>query len=147
MPTPAKATEVSDSKTQTEREVRAAIPNSGIRVPSRPRHYWASVNQPWIICRNIDHFWICRFNNDGLSLRCYRLLLRALQISCLLRALAHYLHCIHYLLLLVHIGVSERRGPGKVLIHIAKHRRKLRKRFDARIPGLLVYLVSQFFAL
>src|SRR4029077_4712070 len=81
MPSPAKATEVSDSKTQPEREVRAAIPNSRIRIPSRPCDHGTSVNQPWIISGNIDHFGIRRFNNDCLSLGRYLLLWRAFQIS------------------------------------------------------------------
>src|SRR6202051_751820 len=113
MPAPAKAAEESDSKANTERQVWTAIPNSWIRIPSRPGNYVTSVHHPRIVCRHIDHFRIGRLHNDCFFLRGYGLLRRGLQISRLLRTLAHYLHCIHYLLLLIYVRVAERRGPGK----------------------------------
>ncbi len=107
MPAPAKAAEEPDSKAHAERQVWTAKPNSWIRVPSRPSNYGTSVHQPRIVCGYIDHFWIGRFHNNVLFLRCYSLLRSAFQTSRLLRTLAHYLHCIHHLLL-IHISVAER---------------------------------------
>jgi hypothetical protein len=40
-------------------------------------------------------------------LRGYGLLLRGLKIAGLLRALAHRLYCIHHILLLVVVGISQ----------------------------------------
>src|SRR5580692_8895610 len=125
MPSPAKAAEEPNSKADTKREVGAAKPDSWIWVPSRPRDDRSPINQPRIVTWNIHHVWIGRFDGNRLSLRRYGLLGCALQITRLLRPLTHYLHRLHYVVLLIHIGVAERRGPGKVLVHVAKHRRKL----------------------
>src|SRR5208283_5044738 len=56
MPTPFIASVVSDSEADSKRKVGARIPNFGIRIPSRPRHDWVSVNNPWVVRGDIDDF-------------------------------------------------------------------------------------------
>jgi hypothetical protein len=75
------------------------------------------------------------------------LLRRALKIARFLGSLAHHLHGIHYILLLVVIGIAEGGRPGEVLVHISKHGRKCGKRFDAGVPGLLVHRLAKIFTL
>src|ERR1700691_5794688 len=81
MPSPAKAAEEANSKTNTEREIWAAEPDSWIWIPSWPRYNRAAVNQPGIVTRNINDIWISRFNDNRLSLRRYGLLGRGFQIA------------------------------------------------------------------
>ena len=107
IPTPSIATEETDSKTYAEREVGAAIPDSRIGVPSGPRHDGVSVNQPWIIRRDIDDLWVSRLNDDRRALRLNGLLRRVLKIACLFSSLAHHLHGIHYILFLIVVGIAE----------------------------------------
>jgi hypothetical protein len=60
-----------------------------------------------------------------------------------LRALTHRLDRVHHILLMIDVGVSERRRPRQVLVHVRKDRWKLRERLDARIPGLRVDLLRE----
>src|SRR4029077_6093478 len=117
-PAPSKTAEVSDSEADTEGEVRTCIPNSGIRIPSRPRHYGISVNDPRIIRGDINHVRAGGLNDDRGILRGYGLLRRTLQIASFFRFLAHYLHGIHHVLLLVVVSVAQRWRPGEGLVHI-----------------------------
>src|SRR4029077_18043928 len=121
MPAPSITSKEANSEAAPEREIRAAIPDSGIRIPSRPRHNRTAVNQPRIIRGDVNDFGACRLNDDGRVLRRYGLLGRARKIAGILRALAHYLHGVHHILLLVVVGVAERRRPGQVLVHISKN--------------------------
>jgi hypothetical protein len=108
MPAPSITTVEADSEANSEREVWAAIPDSGILVPSWPRYYRTSVNHPWIIGGDVNDFGAGGLNDDRRALRRYGLLLRVLKIALFLRPLAHHLHGIHHILLLVVIGVAER---------------------------------------
>jgi hypothetical protein len=63
-----------------------------------------------------------------------------------LRALAHHLDGRHHVRLLVHIGLSEGRGPGDVLVQVCEDRWKLGQRFDAGIPRLGVDGITQLIA-
>src|ERR1700730_15262132 len=142
MPSPAKAAEEADSKTCAEFNRRAADENSWHRIPSGPHRQGRTVHEPRIVCGHINDVWIGWFNDDRLSLRRYRLLRRALQISRLLRTSPHNLYGIHHGLLLIYIGISQRRGPGKILVQVGKHGRKLRERLNTGIPALLIYLFT-----
>jgi hypothetical protein len=73
------------------------------------------------------------------------LLGRGLKIARLLGSLAHYLYGIHYILLLVVIGIAKRGRPAEVLVHISKDRWKCGERFYAWVPGLLVDSLAQCF--
>src|SRR5208282_586177 len=106
-PAPSKTTEESNAETDAEREVGALIPDSGIGIPSRPRHDGTSVNQPGIICGDVNHIGAGRLNDDSRAVRGYGLLRRGLQVAGLLRPLAHRLYGIHHVLFLVVVGVAQ----------------------------------------
>ena len=86
IPAPSKASEEADSKPHPERQVRAAKPNSGIRVPSRPRHDGISVSHPRIIRGDVNDLGVGRLNDDRRALVGYDLLRRGLKIASALRA-------------------------------------------------------------
>src|ERR1700719_202346 len=106
-PAPPKAAEPTDSEAESERQVRTAEPDPRIRIPSRPRDDRISVDQPRIIRGNVNDRWISRLNDDVRVLRRHGLLRRGLKIAGCLRSPAHYLHCIHHILLLVVVGVAQ----------------------------------------
>src|SRR6267143_335758 len=99
MPAPSISSVVADSVSDSERKVRVAVPNSGILVPTRPRFYRTSVNQPRIIRGDVNDFGASWLDDDCRVLRRYGLLLRSLKISRFLRALAHLLYGVHHILL------------------------------------------------
>src|SRR5258708_26031663 len=121
VPSPAKATEVPDSKTKTETYNGPRIEDARNRIPPRPRNQRGSVRELGIVLRNVHDLGIRGFNDDGLSLRCYRLLRRVFETTRLLRALAHDLYCVHDCLLLIHVCIPKRRSPGKVLVHFGNN--------------------------
>src|SRR5580704_8918769 len=146
-PAPAKAAEETDSETNSKEKVRAAKPDSGIWIPIRPRGYGIAVHHPGIVGWNVNNIRLRGLNDDRRTLVRHGLLLRALQISRLLGFLAHHLNRIHHVLLLVVVGVAQRRGPGQVFIHVAEDRWKGGERFYAGIPILLVHRFCQIVAL
>src|SRR5271157_1360781 len=107
-PAPSVSAVEADSEADSEREVRAAKPDSGIRVPSRPRSYRASVNQPRIIGGDVNGIRVGRLNTDRRVLRRYGLLRCALKIAGIFRFLAHHLYGIHHILFLVVVGIAQR---------------------------------------
>src|SRR6266550_8339420 len=116
MPAPAITSEVADSEADSEREVRAAIPDSGIRIPPRPRHDRTAVNHPRIVRGDINDLGTSSLDDNVRVLRRYGLLLRILKFARFLRALAHHLYGIHHVLFLVVVSVAERRRPGEVFV-------------------------------
>src|SRR5713226_3518950 len=105
MPAPPKSSEVTDSKSNTERESDAAPKNPGHRIPAWVGNNRRTVHQPRIIGWHIDHFRVSRFDNDCVSLRRYLLLFVAIQMASLARLLTHGLHCVCHILRLVGICV------------------------------------------
>src|SRR6516225_7768139 len=105
-PAPSKTGEETDSEADSERKVWATEPNSGIRVPVKPRGDWVSVHQPRVVGRNVNDTGVRRFNDDRRALRRYDLLRRGLKIAGCLSPLAHHLYGIHNILLLVVVGVA-----------------------------------------
>src|SRR5208283_438338 len=106
-PTPSPPAEPTDSEADSsEPQIRAVVPNSGIRVPSRPRYDRTTINYPRIVGGNVNDFGTGRLNNDRLALRRHVLLRCGLQIAGFLRPPPHHLHRIHHILLLVVIGVA-----------------------------------------
>src|SRR6266851_3194536 len=147
MPAPPISPVEADSEADCVRWVQPAIPDSGILVPSRPRLYAISINQPWIIFRDVDDVGAGRLDDDGRVLGRYGLLLRILKIARFLRALAPHLYGIHHVLFLVVVSVAERRRPGEVFVHVAQDGWECSERLDARVPRLLVHSLSQGLAL
>jgi len=137
-PAPTVASKKTDAKRGAEGEIRSTKPDSGIRIPTGPSDDGAAVNGPWIVSGNVNDFRIGRLNGDRRVLVGDSLLRRGLEISRFLRAATHDLNGIHHVGLLVVIGIAERRGPGKIFVHIAENGRKGSERFDAGIPGFLV---------
>src|SRR5271163_4928613 len=87
---------------------RAAPPDSGIGIPTGPRHDRVSVHEPWIIGGDIDDVGLSRLDDDVRVLGLHGLLRCVLQITGLLGFLAHHLNRVHYTLFLVVIGVTQR---------------------------------------
>src|SRR5467141_3266916 len=146
-PAPPISSVEADSEADSVRWVQPVIPDSGILVPSRPRLYAISINQPWIIFGDVNDFGAGRLDDDGRVLGRYGLLLRVLKFARFLRALAHHLYGIHHVLFLVVVSVAERRSPGEVFVHVAQDGCECRERLDARVPRLLVHRLSQGVAL
>src|SRR5271166_1475990 len=106
IPAPSPTSEPTDSEADSEPEGGAVIPNSGIRVPIRPRGDWVSVNHPRIVRGDVNDLRVSRLNDDRRALGGYSLLGRGLEIAGFLRPLAHCLHGIHHVLFLVVVGVA-----------------------------------------
>ena len=106
-PAPSKAAEEADSETDAEREIRAAIPDTGIRIPSWPGDDGAAINGPGIVSGHVDYLGISGLNNDRGALGGYSLLRGIFQIAGFFRFLAHHLHGIHDVLLLVVVSVAK----------------------------------------
>src|SRR5271157_1933955 len=106
IPAPSPTSEPTDSKADSEPEGGAVIPDSGIRVPTRPRHDGISINHPRIVRGDVNHLGVSRLNDDRRVLRGYGLLRRGLEIAGFLRPLAHHLYGIHHILSLVVVGVA-----------------------------------------
>src|SRR5450759_1834485 len=107
-PAPSKTAEPTDPETVSKRKIRATKPNSGIRIPPRPRYDWIPVNQPRIIRRDVNHIRAGGLNGNRRALRGYGLLRRGLKIAGLFSPLAHHLHGIHHILLLIVVSVAKR---------------------------------------
>src|ERR1035437_7403410 len=105
-PAPSKTAVPTDSEARAPRQIRAAKPDSGIRIPSRPRHYGPAVNQPRGIGGDVNNIGASRLNADIRVLRRHGLLRRSLKIAGFLRSPAHHLYGIHHILLLVVVGVA-----------------------------------------
>src|ERR1039458_1548231 len=85
VPAPTKTAVPANPEPHSEREVRAAKPDSGIRIPSRPRHYRSSINRPRIVRGDVNLIWVGRRNADVRVLRRHGLLRRGLKIARFLR--------------------------------------------------------------
>src|SRR5580698_1197339 len=81
-PAPSKAAKPPNAKSDAEGKVRAAKPDSGIRVPPRPGYDGISINQPGIVGGNINHVGLCRRNLYVRAVGRYGLLWGGLQITC-----------------------------------------------------------------
>src|ERR1700732_5231778 len=96
-PAPSISSVEADSEADSVRQVRAAIPDSGILVTSRPRRYGTAVNQPWIIFGDVNDFGTGRLDDDGRVLGRYGLLRRGLEIAGFLGPTAHHLNSIPHI--------------------------------------------------
>jgi hypothetical protein len=107
MPSPPEAAKETHSNSQAEGNPRPIEIEAGKPHPLGVIREGIPVDDPRIVFRHIDDVWIGGFNRDCLSVRCDSFLLRAFQVSSLLRPLAHPLNCIEYVLLPVHICITE----------------------------------------
>src|SRR5208337_3420857 len=107
-PAPSPTSEPTDSEADSEPEEGVVIPDSGTRIPPRPRHDGISINHPRIVRGDVNHLRVSRLNDDRRVLRSYGLLRRGLKSAGLLCPLAHHLVGIHRILSLVVVGVAQR---------------------------------------
>src|SRR5271154_1697452 len=142
-PAPAEAAEESDAEAVSVERVNSVVPNSGIRVPSRPGNNGAAVDNPGIIRRDVHDLRVGRRNLDRWAVHGNILLRGALEVAGLLGLLAHHLHGVHHVLLLVVVSIAQGGRPGKILVHISKDGRKRGERLDAGIPGFFVDSLTQ----
>ena len=66
-----------------------------------------------------------------------------MQIARGLRFLAHDLHRLHHVALLIVERLSQTRSPRQIFRHVVEHIRKLSERFHAGVPGLIVDRIAQ----
>src|SRR6266436_2954849 len=120
-PAPAESAEISESKSNTERQSDAAPKNSRHRIPARVGHDRSAIYKPRIIGRHVNRFRISRLDNDCVSLRRYSLLFIAIQVPSLLSVLTHLLNSIGHVLRVVGVGLAQRRTPRQILVHVLEH--------------------------
>jgi len=106
-PAPTVAGKKTDAKRGAEGEIGATEPDSRIGIPTGPSDDGTTVNGPWIVSGNVNDFRIGRLNGDGRVLIGDGLLRGGLEISRFLRAVTHDLNGIHYVGLLIVIGIAE----------------------------------------
>src|SRR5579863_2968522 len=106
-PAPPITAEPANSKSKSERKVRPTKPDARVRVPSGPGIDWSSVNQPRVICGNVNNIGSSRLNDDSRALRGHSLLRGGFQIAGIFCPLAHHLNGIHYFLLLFVVSVAS----------------------------------------
>src|SRR5258708_9117841 len=83
-PAPAKSAEISESKSNTERQSDAAPKNSRHRIPPWEGHDRSAIYKPRIIGRHVNRFRISRLDNDCVSFRRYSLLFISIHVPTLL---------------------------------------------------------------
>src|SRR5579864_6616112 len=107
-PSPPESAKEANSKTESPRQDRAFHVQSGIPIPIRPHRKRLSIDQPRVVFRHVDNLRISGLDHNGLARLADFFLRRTLQVSRLLRAVAHDLNSSHHILLLVDVGVAER---------------------------------------
>ena len=107
MPSPPKSSEEADAKSKTERDCGAGKKDSGNRNPAGVGNHRCSVHEPRIIGRYVDNIGVGRFDDDGVALRAYILLLIAVQLPRLAGLLPHLLDSIRYILFLIGICLAK----------------------------------------
>ncbi len=145
-PSPAEAKEGSDAKSETERNVRT----SNAEPPGiKPRPYGdgITINELGIVFRNVNDIGVGGRDVNVVPLIGHVLLWGALQISRLLRLVAHVLDGVHDVGGLVGVGIAKFGGPRKILIHVGEDAGELAQSFDAGIPILLIDGIAQVFPL
>src|SRR6266478_1551582 len=132
VPSPTESAEEADPPTDSERNPRADGIEAGVPEPAWVGDQRRTIDRPRVVFGHVDDLGVCRLDHDRLALRGDVFLRRTLEVSSLLRSLAHDLDGVEHRLLLVHVCVAQRRRPGEVLVHACQHGGKLRDRLDAR---------------
>src|SRR5579864_8155725 len=107
VPPPAKSPEETDSKSSPEVQSRAVKKYSGHGIPARVGKNGIAVHEPGIVRRDIHNIRIGRFDDNCIALSRYFLLVVAIQVACLPSLLAHCLHGVHHVLLLIGVCVAK----------------------------------------
>ncbi len=74
MPAPTITSVVANAEANSEEQGRAVIPNARIRIPTRPGDNRTSIDDPGIVCRNIDDVGADRLDLDVRTFCSYGLL-------------------------------------------------------------------------
>jgi len=107
MPAPSKSSEVTNSKSNSEGDRGPSKKDSRHGIPAWIWNDRVAVDEPRIIRRHVDHFRIGRFNDDCVALSCYFLLVIAIQVTGIASLLAHRLHGVRHILLLVGVRIAK----------------------------------------
>ena len=107
MPAPTISSEETDAEPDSKSNPRSGEEDSRHGVPARIRDDGLAIHEPGIIGRYIDDLRIGRFDDDCVPLSRYLLLFVAIQVTSLVSLLAHRLHGIRHVLLLIGIGVAK----------------------------------------
>ncbi len=143
VPSPTESAEEADPETDSEGDPRAHGIEAGERIPAWISYDRGAIHLPRVVSWDVDDLGVCRLDHDRLALRGDGFLGTRLEVSRLLRSVAHRLDRVEHGLLLVHVCVAQRGRPGEVLVHVCKDRGKLRERLHAGIPGLLIDRLGQ----
>src|SRR5882757_7073453 len=121
LPAPTMSSEETDAEPNSKSNPRSGEEDSGHGIPTRIRDDRLAIHEPGIIGRYIDDLRIGRFDDDGVSLSRYLLLLIGIEVAGLVSLLTHCLDGICHILLLVGVCVAKRGSPGQVLVHVFKN--------------------------
>src|SRR5260370_11437265 len=143
MPAPPVSSEETDAEPDSKSDPRSGKEDSRLGIPAWICDDRLAIYEPGIISRNINDLRVGWFDDDGVALSRYLLLFIAIEVAGAVSLLTHCLDGIRHILLLVGVGVAERRSPGKVLVHVFKNRGKLCESLHTRVPRLFVDFVCQ----
>src|SRR6267143_653492 len=107
VPSPTESGEEADPPTDPERNPRADGIEAGVPDPAWISDQRRTIDRPRVVFGDVDDLGVCRLDHDRLALRGDVFLGRALEVSSLLRSLAHGLDGIENRLLLVHVCVAQ----------------------------------------
>src|SRR5882672_12794570 len=108
VPSPTEPAEEADPPTNSERNPGADGIEAGVPTPAWVSDQRRAIDSPGVVLGHVDDLGVCRLDHDRLALRGDVLLGRALEVSSLLRSLAHCLYRVEHRLLLVHVCVAQR---------------------------------------
>src|SRR5437868_14608070 len=106
VPAPTEAAKEADSKAKAKRHSRAGKEQSWVGIPAGPYSDWFPIDDPRVVLRHVDNLRVRGLDHNRLSLFAHLFLRCALQVSCRLRTIAHYLNSIHHVLLLVDVSIA-----------------------------------------
>src|SRR5882672_8543687 len=107
VPSPTESAEEADPPTESERNPRADGVEAGVPVPAWVSDQRRTIDRPRVVLGHVDDVGACRLDHDRLALRGDVFLGRSLEVSSLLRSLAHGLDGVEHRLLLVHVGITQ----------------------------------------
>lgn len=107
MPAPTISAEETDAEPDSKSNPDSGQEDSWHGIPAWIGDDRVAIYEPGIVSRHVDHFRVCRFDDNRVALRRYLLLFVAIQVTSLVSLLAHRLHGIRHVLLLIGIGVAK----------------------------------------
>ncbi len=108
MPTPPKSSEEADPEADSKSNPRSGQEDPRHGIPAWICDDRLTVDEPRIVRRHVDHFGIGRFDDNGVPLSRYLLLIIAIEVAGLVSLLTHHLDGVRDILRLVGISVAKR---------------------------------------